>query len=152
MYSFIYTAIPDPIVNIVVDGTNIPGQALSLTCVVGVVDRLVVQPVITWEKYSHESVSANTISVKPSRDGNNSTLSFSSLHASDAGLYICRATVTIDIIDVSMIVEVSQNITLQSKYLYYNSPRIIFYFKRTSLSSHRFLITLIDVNSINNTC
>ena len=109
-------ALPAPIVDILVDGVNIAGKALSLTCVVGVVDRLVVQPVIVWEKYaSSESVSANTISVDPSCNGNNNTLSFSSLHTSDAGLYTCRAFVTIDSIDVNVTAENTQNITLQSE-------------------------------------
>ena len=111
-----YTALPTPIVDIVLDGANIPGQALSLICVVYVVDRLVVQPLIVWEKYaSNESVSANNISVEPSRDGNNSTLSFLSLRTSDAGLYTCRATLVIDSINVIMTTEETQDITLQSK-------------------------------------
>ena len=98
------------------NGTNIPGQALSLTCVVGVVERLVVEPVIVWEKFaSNESLTANTISVDPVRDGNNSTLFFPSLNTSDAGLYTCRATVTIDSIGVSMTTEDTQNIKLQSE-------------------------------------
>ena len=102
-----------------VNGANIPGQALSLTCVVYVVDRLVVQPLIVWEKYgTNETNSTNSISVDQSRDGNNSTLYFLSLNTSDAGLYTCRATVTIDSIDVNVTAEHSQNITLQSEYLY----------------------------------
>ena len=137
LYSFTYTALPAPTVDIVVDGSNIPGQQLSLTCVVGVVNRLVVQPVITWEKYAsnesvsvnyesvfannesvsanNESVSANNINVEPSRGGNNSTLSFLPLRTSDAGLYTCRVTLVIDSINVIMTTEDTQNITLQSK-------------------------------------
>ena len=115
-WCFFYAALPAPTVDIVVDGTNIPGQALSLTCVVGVVDRLVVQPVIVWEKFaSNETLSANNIRVEPSRNGHNSILSFPSLRTSDAGLYTCRATFSIDSIDVSMTAAETQNITLQSK-------------------------------------
>ena len=100
-----------------VEGSNTPGQALSLTCMVGVVDRLVVQPVIVWEKYAtSESASANT-SVDPSLNGNNSTLFFPSLRMSDAGLYTCRSFVTIDIIDVNMAAEGTQNLTLQCGYI-----------------------------------
>ena len=100
------------------DGSNIPGQALSLLCVVDVIDGLVVQPVIVWEKYaSSESVSANNISVDTSRIGNNSTLTFPSLRTSDAGLYTCRAFVTIDSIDVNVTAQDTQNITLQSEYV-----------------------------------
>ena len=102
--------------DLVVNGINIPGQALSLTCVVGAADRLVVQPEIIWEKYAgSESASSNAISGDPYHNGNNSTLSFPSLHTSDAGLYTCRATLTIDSINVSVTAEDTQNITLQSE-------------------------------------
>ena len=111
-----YAALPPPTVDIVVNGTNILGQALSLTCVVGVVDRLIIQPVIVWEKFSsNELLSVNNIRVGPSRNGNNSTLSFPSLHTSDAGLYTCTATITIGSIDILFTEQDTQNITLQSK-------------------------------------
>ena len=113
-----YTDLPAPTVDIVKDGSSTAGQALSLTCIVGVVDRVVVQPVIVWEKYSSsESVSSNTISVNSSHLGNNSTLSFPSLHPSDAGIYTCRAFVVIESIDVNVTAEDTVNITLQSEYL-----------------------------------
>ena len=100
------------------EGSNTPGQALSLTCMVGVVDRLIVQPVIVWEKYAtSESASASTISADPSLNGNNSTLFFPSLRMSDAGLYMCRSFVTIDIIDVNVAAEGTQNLTLQCGYI-----------------------------------
>ena len=111
-----HAALPAPTVNIVVDGSNIPGQALSLTCVVVVVDRLIVQPVIVWVKFaSNETLPANNIRVEPSRNGHNSTLSFPSLRTSDAGLYTCRATLIIDSIGILLTEQDTQNITLQSK-------------------------------------
>ena len=111
-----HAALPPPTVDIVVEGTNTPGHALSLTCVVVVVDRLIVQPVIVWEKFgSNEFLSASNISLEPSRNVYNSTLSFPSLQISDAGLYTCRVTLMIDSINVSVTTENSRNITLQCK-------------------------------------
>ena len=118
LYSFIYTDVPTPTVVIVVEGCYTLGRALSLTCVVDVVDRLVVPPLIVWEKYANnESVCSNTISVNSSRNGNNSTLSFPSLRISDAGLYTCRAFVAIDSIDVNVTAEDTQNIIFQCEYI-----------------------------------
>ena len=85
-------------------------------------ERLIVDPEIDWEKYaSSESVSANNISVVPSRVGNNSTLNFTSLKSSDAGEYTCQASVTsasIGVIDTTISAEANQSITLQSKCYY----------------------------------
>ena len=113
-------ALLSPIAEINVHDATEIGEPLSLTCVVDVVDRLIVEPVIDWTKSAaSEPVPADSISVTPSRVGNNSTLTFTTLKSSDAGQYMCRATITsesIGIIDTALTGEDTQNITVQSKY------------------------------------
>ena len=89
-------------------------------CVVGVVDRLIVQPDIVWTK---QAVSAggdtalNTISVPPVRTNNTVTLTFNPTNTSDAGQYTCTATVNISAINVTVSNYSMVDIRLQSEWV-----------------------------------
>ena len=112
-------ALPPPTVNVITDGAFTIGEPLNVTCAVGVVDGLIVQPEIDWEKLAgSESDLANSISVVPSRLGNTLTLSYDPVKSSDAGRYTCRAAITnesIGVIDTTLTGEHARNITLQSR-------------------------------------
>ena len=101
-------------------GNMLPGSSIILTCVVGVVDRLIVQPDIVWTK---QAVSAggdtalNTISVPPVRTNNTVTLTFNPTNTSDAGQYTCTATVHISAINVTVSNYSMVDIRLQSEWV-----------------------------------
>ena len=72
-----------------------------LNCIVSVVERLIVSPVITWTKRS----ASNTISVSPvdmvvSDTMRSLSLNFPSLKTSDAGHYTCEASLNVSEIDM----------------------------------------------------
>ena len=114
-----FPALPPPVVEIIVHDATEIGEPLILTCVVDVVDRLIVELKIDWMKSSGSGPVQANISVTPSRVGNNSTLDFTTLKSSDVGQYMCRATITsesLGIIDTALTGEDAQSITVQSKY------------------------------------
>ena len=87
-----------------------------LNCTVSVVDRLVVSPVIIWTKRS----ASNTISVSPVTVVVSDTmmsliLNFSSLNTSDAGQYICEASLNVS--QISLVTSNNEfvNLPLESK-------------------------------------
>ena len=92
-----------------------------LTCTVGVVDRLIVEPDIIWTKEALSDDSSlsddksTTISVASVRNGNVLSLSFTSLNTSDAAIYTCTATLDITQINVAMVNDSFTDITLQSE-------------------------------------
>ena len=97
-------------------GLEIPGEPYNLTCIVTVVDRLIVSPVIEWSK---ESVlgEENDISVYPMRYKDQLSLEFEILNTSDAGEYTCDATVTVSEINVTVANSSVEVLELQSKYI-----------------------------------
>ena len=114
--SFLHTATPIPIVEILKVGLAQPGEQYMLNCTVSVVDRLIVSPVITWTKRSASS----TISVSPVNMFVSDTmmslfLNFPSLNTSDAGQYICE--VSLNVSQIGMITNNSDsvNLPLESK-------------------------------------
>ena len=114
--SFLHTATPIPIVEILTVGLAQPGEQYMLNCTVSVVDRLVVSPVITWTK---RSVS-NTISVSPVNMVVPDTmmsllLNFSSLNTSDAGQYTCEVSLNVSQIGIITRNNDSVNLSLESK-------------------------------------
>ena len=93
-----------------------------LTCTVGVLDRLIVEPHIMWSK---EALSVNsilsddkstTISVASVCNDNVLSLSFTSLNTSDAARYTCTATLDITQINVAMTNDSYTDIVLQSEW------------------------------------
>ena len=117
-------AIPSPIINIITTGITRPGEEYNITCIVEVIDRLIVTPTIVWIKDSVNtslvSDDLNAISV-PSVLSNISntmyslSLFFSSLNTSDAGQYTCQATITVYEINVTRTNSNVQDLSLQSK-------------------------------------
>ena len=111
-------ALPPPTVMTTSSGGMSPGSTIILSCVVGVVGGLIVQPDIVWTK---QAVSAggdtalNTISVPPVRTNNTVTLTFNPTNTSDAGLYTCTATVNISAINVTVTNNSMVDIRLQSE-------------------------------------
>ena len=112
------TGLPNPIVNIITSGNQSVGGTYNITCIVRVVDRLIVNPTIYWRKNSliNSNNEGDTLSVAPTVIGNNAqSLIFSSLNTSDAGQYTCQATTTVPNI-ATTIASLNRSIQLQSKY------------------------------------
>ena len=104
-----------------------------MTCIVTVVDRLIVSPVIEWSKVSVIG-EENDISVYPMRYKDQLSLEFEVLNTSDAGKYTCDAT-EISVTVTNSSVEVLE---LQSKYintcrLFLSTQRIVELFSAYSL-------------------
>ena len=97
-------------------GLEITGEPYTFSCIVTVVDRLIVSPVIEWSK---ESVigEENDISVYPIRYKDQLSLGFEVLNTSDAGKYTCDATVTVTEISVTVTNNSVEALELQSKYI-----------------------------------
>ena len=118
-------------------GLEKPGEPCNLTCIVTVVDRLIVSPVIEWSK---ESVigEENDISVYPMRYKDQLSLEFEVLNTFDAGKYTCDATVTVSEINVTVSNSSVEVLELQSKYintccLFLSTQRIVELFSTYSL-------------------
>ena len=82
-----------------------PGSTTTLTCIVDVIEGLIVQPNIAWTKQSvsyNDDIALNSISVEAVRTNNTVILSFDSINTSDAGQYTCTATVDISAINVTV--------------------------------------------------
>ena len=87
-----------------------------LTCSVGVVDRLIVEPDISWIKEAVcDNYTSSDISVMSVRDGNILSLNFTSLNTSDAAVYTCTAVLDIPQINVAIDNNTYTDITLQSE-------------------------------------
>ena len=98
---FPLVATPNPVVQIVTDGNAEPGESYKINCTVTVVSRLIVPPVITWIKTATDDI----ISVTPAQVIESKTrislcLTFSSLKTSDAAMYTCKATITVNQINM----------------------------------------------------
>ena len=116
-YLYLFSADPpNPEVVTEVTGLEIPGEPYNFTCIVTVVDRLIVSPAIEWSK---ESVigEENDISVYPIRYKDQLSLEFEVLNTSDAGEYTCNATVTVTEISVTVTNSSVEVLELQSKYI-----------------------------------
>ena len=118
---FCSTDLPNPEVVTEVIGLEIPGEPYNLTCIVTVVDRLIVSPVIEWSK---ESVigEENDISVYPMRYNDQLSLEFEVLNTSDAGEYTCDATITVTEISVTVTNSSVEVLKLQSEHIYTCCP------------------------------
>ena len=106
-------------VEILTVGLAEPGEQYMLNCTVSVVERLIVSPVITWTKRS----ASNAISVSPvdmvvSDTMRSLSLNFPSLNASDAGQYICEASLNVSEIDMVTSNKSSSDLLLKSKCFY----------------------------------
>ena len=116
-YLYLFSAdLPNPEVVTEVTGLEIPGEPYNFTCIVTVVDRLIVSPAIEWSK---ESVigEENDISVYPICYKDQLSLEFEVLNTSDAGEYTCNATVTVTEISVTVTNSSVEVLELQSKYI-----------------------------------
>ena len=110
--------------NIITTGIARLGKEYNITCTVEVIDRLIVTPTIVWIKDSVNtslvSKDLNTISVPSvlsiiSDTMYSLSLFFSSLNTSDAGQYICQATITLNEINVTVTNTSVLDLPLQSK-------------------------------------
>ena len=116
---FLPPDLPDPVVEISPDpATATAGGDLVLTCTVTVEEHLVVQPTVEW---SGGSVGSESVSVEYIvRDGATSTrqTTFSPLHTSDGGQYVCQADIDIPSIGLMRTASSSRDVTVQSEWLY----------------------------------
>ena len=120
------TGLPNPIVNIITSGNQSLGGTYNITCIVSVVDRLIVNPTIDWRKNSliNSNNEGDTLSVTPTVIGNNAqSLIFSSLNTSDAGQYTCQATTTVPNIATTT---ANSNRSIQIQGTYYKILLIIY--------------------------
>ena len=115
--------LPNPEVITEVTGFEIPGESYNFTCIVTVVDRLIVPPVIEWSKQSVSfSGEENDISVYPKRYEDQLSLEFKFLNTSDAGEYTCDATITVTEISVTVTNSSVEVLELQSEHIYTCCP------------------------------
>lgn len=106
---------------ILAEGQEVPGHPLNLTCLVGTIPGLVVQPQVTWSRDTGASSNNGTAGSPDLLDvltvvtGNRNALQFDALHTSDAGMYVCDAVVNIS--RASLIVQNSstKQLPLQSE-------------------------------------
>ena len=112
------TALPTPVVDIIATGQTEPGQQYMLNCTVSVIDRLIVRPVVSWEKNGGSGLLSTQLSVTSIQTNVSNTLIlyFDSLNTSDAGQYTCRAVVTVSQINLVTMNTDSETIPLQSKF------------------------------------
>ena len=111
-------ALPHPEVIIIPDSSTMAGDVYTLTCNATVVKNLAVGPNIAWLYTNGTIVGGANITVGTVMMlGNVFTrnLTFSPLHTSHGGQYICRASVDIPAISFSGINNESTTITVQSK-------------------------------------
>ena len=111
--------LPIPTVDIVSSGNEVVGDTFMLTCTVGVVDRLIVEPYIMWTKELNDSCllsdKSTTISAASVRNDNVLSLNFTSLNTSDAAKYTCTATLNIILINVALTNDSYTDIALLSE-------------------------------------
>ena len=94
-----------------------PGEEYMLNCTVTVVDRLIVSPVITWTKRSaNNDISVPPVLMSVSNVMSSLYLRFTSLNTSDAGLYICEASINVSQISIVARNNDTSNLPLESKY------------------------------------
>lgn len=87
------------------------GAPYSLTCSVSLIDGFISQPTILWYNGNNELVESST------NDNNGSlTLYFQSLNSTHAGLYTCSVSLTVPQININLNSNVTENITIQSKW------------------------------------
>ena len=98
------------------DLTVSAGGEQSLECTVSVVSNLAVLPTLEWLDPMSEIVATT--------DGTHLNTTLNPVKTSDAGQYICRATITIESVGVSVENQSVTNFTVQSEYtfksLYYS--------------------------------
>ena len=104
LFYLIYTDLPAPVVNIggspVIDRTG--GEDFNLTCIVTVVEYLIVEPTVQWSGGSVGS--GNGVMVGDTVTTHSGvmsmrTLTFSPLCTSHEGDYFCRATINTSLIN-----------------------------------------------------
>ena len=111
-------ALSSPTIMTTSSGSMSPGSSITLTCIVEVVQGLIVQPDIMWTKQAVNAggdTALNTISVPPVRTNNTVTLTFNPTNTSDAGQYTCTATFNISAINVTVSNYSMVDIRLQSE-------------------------------------
>ena len=88
--------LPPPTVTTGTSGTPTVGQSYTLSCMVETVEFLFIQPTTEWIQ--------NTENRTKRQSGNTTTLNLTlqPLASSDAGSYICRATIDIPTVDTSV--------------------------------------------------
>ena len=115
-FSFLHTATPRPVVEILPVGLAQPGEQYMLNCTVSVVERLIVSPVITWTKRSNSSnISVSPVDMFVSNTMMSLFLNFPSLKTSDAGQYTCEASLNVSEIDMVTSNNDFVNLPLESK-------------------------------------
>ena len=99
-----------------------PGQPFNLTCVVRTIPGLVAKPQVKWSRNSgysgnaESSGSADSLEILAVATGNRNTLHFDALHTSDAGTYVCDATVSINSVNLMVQNSATKQLSLQSKF------------------------------------
>ena len=92
------------------DRTISAGSEQSLECIVSVVSNLAVLPTLEW-LHPMNGVVAST-------GGTQLNITLNPIGTADAGQYICRATIVIESIGVSVESQNVTNITVQSEYYF----------------------------------
>ena len=84
----LFIELPTPFVIITTNGDQFVGGTYTITCTVNIIQPLIASLAIQWNKLNSNvlnTLSGNTVS----------SLTFTSLNTSDAGIYTCQATVSI---------------------------------------------------------
>ena len=112
-------ALPPPVVTTSSYGSTIAGSVYSLVCMVKVVDRLEVVPVVVWRKGGGVLL-VNGINTTLTRtvSGGNSTLNltFNPLLTSHGGQYTCDATISVPQLSLNVTNSSAVTVSVQSEF------------------------------------
>ncbi len=121
---FTFSVPNPPSVNITTTGVPVAGDTYAFTCNVSLSESLRQSPIIEWTDPSGFVLNDNSlidVILSSSSPSTTKTLSFTQLHTSHGGSYVCRAV----IIDSDANILISNNITLnlvvEGKYYVVNS-------------------------------
>ncbi len=111
--------LPSPEISVLSAPISEAGQSVSLSCIVTVVENLIVNPHIEWMKVGSSTINdQNSTEMNTVVSGTVSTLnvSFDPLLTSHAGQYQCRASVNISVVPV-VFNNITTSLYVASKFL-----------------------------------
>ena len=124
------------------------GAPYSLTCSISLIDGFISQPTILWYNRNNELVESST-----NNNNGSLTLYFQSLNSTHAGLYTCSVSLTVLQININLNSNVTENITIQSKWdsftiknMYIVSGFMSMYSIKMTVRNNKIYVYLILIN------
>ncbi len=116
---FIFSVPNPPSVNITSTGVPVAGDTYALTCNVSLSESLRQSPIIEWTDPSGLGLNDNSlidVTLSSSSQSTTITLSFTQLHTSHGGNYVCRAVIIDTDADIFIINNITLNLVVEGKY------------------------------------